>query len=690
MATYYVATYGSNSNNGTSAATPWLSISFAVGTASGTNPGLSAGDIVWVAPGTYRESLSGPLQYLGGNGTAGSPVTIKGDPLATQAWTATSAGVVRWTVFPTDITNPPGAAYNQLTATSKNYINWESLYFDTRVSGYAINLTTCRGWSFTKCVFSVVQLNCQIFTMTNTAGTPYDFTLDRCVLLGGQCCTISCARHSSTYDVNINIKDSIFLGCPPTAQALVFTQSGTGSDGNGVKIYNSFFQGFDSQGIYISSTNTTHNSIVKNCVLIRGNIYGDTTGVVVQTYNRLINVTLQNTADSATTVKPGSAGLSLGYERINGLTGNDLFAPYPNSPNIAFGDATGAPTVDLYSATWAGNPDAGAVQKLAASGSYLPTERNASTITIAPGSTSQSIELYLGATGLTSSTAGLSARYNRTRTASVNIPLVARTIAQAWTSGGFAEVDATNMPGVYRIDLPDAALAAGADDVTIVVRGASGTNGAVMTVKLSSGGLTEAQTGAAVWGTSPAGYNNATTFGGVIMETNQLASGIDTEVQDIPGNVWDELKVNHTIPNTFGDYLDTKVSTGADTARIQLRQGPFLIKQNAIDSVITEVNQFLSTVPNIEMVLIDSSGGSVSVAGATLVMRVRNQAGTAVVNNITPTVAYADGGVIRWSPNLSWNALTVTTAGTYRIVVERTMSGVTTTFGPFLVQLSSG
>ena len=326
----------------------------------------------------------------------------------------------------------------------------------------------------------------------------------------------------------------------------------------------------------------------------------------------------------------------------------------------------------------------------AAAPAYLPTERNAGVITIAPGSTSQSIELYLGITGLTTSSAGLSARYNRTRTASVSIPLVARTIAQAWTAGGFAEVDATNMPGVYRIDIPDAALAAGADDVTVVVRGASGTNGAVMTVKLSSGGLTEAQTATAVWGAQVAGYNTALDFGGVINETRNVVGATETYVQGVASDVWDELKVNHTIPNTFGDYLDTKVSTGADTARIQLRQGPFLIKQNAIDSVITEVNQFLSTVPNIEMVLIDSSGGSVSVAGATLVMRVRNQAGTAVVNNITPTVAYADGGVIRWSPNLSWNALTVTTPGTYRIVVERTMSGVTTTFGPFLVQLSSG
>jgi hypothetical protein len=365
MATYYVATYGSNSNNGTSPSTPWLKISFAIGAASGTNPGLVAGDTVWIAPGVYRETLSAALPYDGGSGTVGNQINIKGDPLATQAWTSTTAGVVRWTVFPTDTTNPT-TGWRQLIATSKNYINWESLYFDTWTSAYTITLTTCRGWTFTKCVFSVVQLNNQIFQMTNTAGTPYDFTLDRCVLLSAQCFSVSAERHSSTYDVNINIKDCIFLGCPPTGQAMVFTQSGTGSDGNGVKIYNCHFQGFDSQTIYISSTNTTHPSIVKNCVLIRGNIYGATSGAVVQTYNRLITVTLQNTATSATSVTAGSAGVSLAYERINALTGNDTFAPYPNSPNIGFGDSSGAPTVDLYSATWAGNPDAGAVQKLAA------------------------------------------------------------------------------------------------------------------------------------------------------------------------------------------------------------------------------------------------------------------------------------------------------------------------------------
>lgn len=372
MATYYVATYGSNANNGTSPATPWKDISFAIGTATGTNPGLVAGDTVWVAPGVYRESLSAALEYLGGNGTAGSPITIKGDPQATQAWTATSAGVVRWTVFPTDITNAT-VGWRLLIATSKNYIKWESLYFDTYTSSYAVDLTTCRGWSFAKCSFSVVTLNAQCIRMTNTAGVPFDFTLDRCVILSGQCMTVNYTRHTSTYDLNLTIKDCIFLGLPSPGQAIVCTPTGSGSDGNGIRIYNSHFQGFDSQTIYISSTNTTNNSVVKNCVLLRGNIFGGTTGAVVQTYNRLINVALQNTATSATTLTAGSVGLSLGYERINGITGNDIFAPYPNSPNIGFGNSTDAPTVDLYSATWAGNPDAGAVQKLAATGGGLQT-----------------------------------------------------------------------------------------------------------------------------------------------------------------------------------------------------------------------------------------------------------------------------------------------------------------------------
>ena len=305
-----------------------------------------------------------------------------------------------------------------------------------------------------------------------------------------------------------------------------------------------------------------------------------------------------------------------------------------------------------------------------------------------------------GKTGIAFNAASFTAYYVRPPVAgvggtAVQITLATQTVSGTYSSGGWVEVDATYLPGIYRFDIPNAVFATGVDHAVVMLKGASGMAPVSLEYQLTgfdplTSWLTGAQTASAVWGASPAGYVDATTFGGVLMETNSVVNGIDSEVGDIASNVWQQLKVNHTTPGTFGDYLDAKVSVVAETARIQLRQGPFLIRQNASEGLITEVNQFLSTVPNIEIVLIDSSGGSVSVSGSTLVMRVRNQAGTAVVNNITPTVAYADGGVIRWTPNLSWTALGVTTAGTYRIVVERTMGTVTTTFGPFLVQLSSG
>jgi hypothetical protein len=683
MATYYVRTNGSNANAGTGPATnqAWQTI----GKVFESGSVVTGGDIVYIAPGTYTETIS----VLATSPT--SEVQIIGNPTASQ-FSGVNAGVVKLSAYNAAGTTLVYSGTYLITATSKNYYSFTNIVFEAAHGQYVsgVEFLTSRYIKFNRCIFrnenlTSVSTGAQV-RLSATASTPLDATFTNCYFGPSNAYSIYITGASQSSDTT-SIQNCYFDGRPvdnliPEAVTASITNCTFVNCNIGVAQY------LGSVNAFI----TVKNCLFKRCLTA---ISGTSSASGSQTYNRFVscNATVTNIPSSGTSTTTGVFGVDSFESLLFGLNNLQPGTSYADSPNKSFGIATGAPVTDLYGVTWTGtSPDAGAstFRSIGAVGLYNPTERNASTITIAPGSTSQSIELYLGATGLTASTAGLSARYNRTRTASVDIPLVARTIAQAWTAGGFAEVDSTNMPGVYRLDIPDAALAAGADDVTIVVRGASGTNGAVMTVKLSSGGLTSAQTGAAVWGTSPAGYNNATTFGGVIMETNQLASGIDVEVQDIPGNVWDELKVNHTIPNTFGDYLDTKVSTGADTARIQLRQGPFLIKQNAIDSVITEVNQFLSTVPNIEMVLIDSSGGSVSVAGATLVMRVRNQAGTAVVNNITPTVAYADGGVIRWSPNLSWNALTVTTAGTYRIVVERTMSGVTTTFGPFLVQLSSG
>ena len=65
---------------------------------------------------------------------------------------------------------------------------------------------------------------------------------------------------------------------------------------------------------------------------------------------------------------------------------------------------------------------------------------------------------------------GGSASFVRTRETRTDFALVTVAIAAAHTDGGFIEVDATNMPGLYRLDLTDAACAAAADEDHVIIQ----------------------------------------------------------------------------------------------------------------------------------------------------------------------------------------------------------------------------
>jgi hypothetical protein len=78
-------------------------------------------------------------------------------------------------------------------------------------------------------------------------------------------------------------------------------------------------------------------------------------------------------------------------------------------------------------------------------------------------------------TGLVYNSSGLTAYYVRNQGSPTAITLATLSAANsAWSSGGFKEVDATNMPGLYRLDVPDAAFATGADTVVITIKGVTG------------------------------------------------------------------------------------------------------------------------------------------------------------------------------------------------------------------------
>lgn len=98
------------------------------------------------------------------------------------------------------------------------------------------------------------------------------------------------------------------------------------------------------------------------------------------------------------------------------------------------------------------------------------------------GTTSKTVNLVVkdsssttgaGLTGLAFNTAGLTAYYVRERANPVAITLAATTPLSGYSPGGFVELDATNMPGWYRLDIPDAALATGSGSVGIMLKGAT-------------------------------------------------------------------------------------------------------------------------------------------------------------------------------------------------------------------------
>jgi hypothetical protein len=666
MAIYYVRPDGNDSNTGTGSGTnqAWQTLQKALGATSG----LVGGDIVYVAPGRYVELVTVGIT------SPSSQVRIVGDPNVTQ-FSGLSAGVVRHTNMTAGGVN---IGREMLIVTSKNNLSFENIYFEQNNNSGSgtdrIVFITCQGWQFKKCVFDDISTdnNHRMLACTATTSTPFNGVIDSCIFVGGARQLLLGGQNVADTTV---IKNCIFSGA---------IQAGCLTGNLQFAMYNCSFLDMNGSPISADPAGSIAQTI-KNCLFYRvSSPYWSTNNGVSYTYNRYIasgapiNITVGGTNSTL-----GSHGIEVGYNLLHNIQAIWRSGTTLNSPNTSFGNATGAPTTDLFDVAWSGaSPDSGAItyrNLQTITPVYQPTERNASTVTIAPASTSQSVELYLGATGLIASTSGLSARYNRTRTASVSIPLVARTIAQAWTSGGFAEVDATNMPGVYRLDVPDAALAAGADDVTIVVRGASGTNGAVLTVTLSSGGLTAAQTADAVWGASVAGYTTATDFGGLVNQIDNTVTGIDAVVQDIPSNVWEELRANHTTAGSFGEYVNAELVTPVTSAAL-VRMGPFEVRADGLGAS-DPLDIQKGAQHGIDIQCVDNNGAGIDITSATVTAKVYNS-GATLVDTYSCTATYAADGRAQFTIDT-----TVTnTPGTYTATITRTTGASDTQiFGPLRI-----
>lgn len=476
MATYYVRPDGNNSNAGTGPAAnqAWQTLARIVqaGTA------FTSGDTVYIAPGTYRQSITTTATYT-------SATNFFGDPTAAQFLDITP-GIVRITNRLVD-DNSAATAQSLWSGVTFDYINIKNIYFD--------HCSTNAGITYSGSGNNSSVRNCVFFGNNQTGGgvggppiyllSVKNITIENCIINRAYVGIYM----STTTDTNTNI---VVRNCciNSTGSHGIWINQFTGG---GVNVNNVLLIGIGVNAVFLQGAgNATTMSNVTNNIFYQcaGSVAGGSSTNIIENYNRRVNSGGNSTVlTGAFTVTDGAPQFEFGHTSLFGLAVQKPFSSIVGSVNVGTGLPTYASTTDLYGQTWSAGaslPDIGCAAAVQASGTsyYYPTERNASAITVAPGSSSQSIELYLGATGLSSSTLGLQAYYIRNRSNPVVITLVPQTPNGAWLSGGFAEVSSSLTPGLYRLDLPDAAIANGTDSVTVVVRGASGTDGAHIAIDL--------------------------------------------------------------------------------------------------------------------------------------------------------------------------------------------------------------
>ena len=255
-----------------------------------------------------------------------------------------------------------------------------------------------------------------------------------------------------------------------------------------------------------------------------------------------------------------------------------------------------------------------------------------------------------GKTGIAYNAASFTAYYVRPPVAgvggtAVSITLATQTVSGAYSSGGWVEVDATNLPGIYRFDIPNAVFATGVDHAVVMLKGASGMAPVSLEYQLvgfdpSTAWLTAAQTAAAVW---------------------------------------DEARSSHVTAGTFGQYVNAELVTPVTSAAL-VRMGPYEVKADGLGAS-DPLDIQKGAQHGVDIQCVDAFGSGIDITSATVTAKVYNS-GATLVDTYSCTATYAADGRATFTIDTTVTDI----PGTYTATITRTTGASDTqVFGPLRI-----
>lgn len=287
-------------------------------------------------------------------------------------------------------------------------------------------------------------------------------------------------------------------------------------------------------------------------------------------------------------------------------------------------------------------------------------------LSIQAGSTGVTLGLFIqsstatdgsGLTGLIGTSSGLAAYYYQAplRSTAVPITLTTASLTAPWTSGLFIQVDSTNMPGVYRFDIPNAALGTGANSSVVVLKGAAAMAPLPLEIELT--GWNNQLTPGAAGGMFIAGTNVVTSVNLVGTHTGSLTGSVGSvagAVGSVTGSVGSVASTATVILST-GTHANAVIPTVNTIAsnvagNVTGSVGSVLGTATVILSTGTHANAVIPTVNSIASNVAGNVTGSVgSVLGtATVILSTGTHANAVIptVNSIASNVAGSVGSVV--------------------------------------------